>query len=456
MEKDEGEFVESGAFRVDRERMLEVLSRYQLKQPGQFFDAWARCAVASGASEIRLEPVYGGTGHGFEMSFDGRPFTREELSDPYAALCSGQKDRNAFLAAGLLALFRTGPLSITVSSGEAGLTLKGILDHASSAASGSGLNVLRVRWGTEPKELTFDIITERVDQYLPLCPIPLRYSGRVRRPLTERNSGSGAYFFDEGGRRGFLTPLEQEVTPLTGFHPEQDSRIGIHTLGVRVETSSQRLPLVPVNAEINDDALNLDASLGACVRDERFEEMLTFLQKQAATLLLREIEAQKKDLGEVGSRLHIPVFVRLWRARMKWEEAWTSATSGSGWVPPPFLRRLFRPRPGTPREGYKFYSTGSRAWWLQDACRRTLTGRHAVPDDPVLRALWEAPVLLSAHRGALLSLDSIHRRLANGRLAVTKRVVAEDAGIPDAVWLASFRDERFLNEWIPEDQWDLV
>ena len=454
---DEGELVESGTFRVDRQKMLETLSRYQLPRPEDFFNAWARCAVVSGAADVRLYQVSGETGHGFEVSFDGRPFTREELCDPYAGLLAGDRDRNAYLAAGLLALFRTGPRSITISSAEAGVVLKGVLDQAASPASRDGRNVLCVVWEAEPRELSFDRLADLAGSVMLLSPIPVRCSGKAGKSFAELRSGRDGLFFEEGGRRGWLAPLDHDVTPLTGFHPEQDSTLGIHTLGAYVETHKLRLPLVPIAAEINDDALNLDASFGKCVRDRGFAELAAFVEKQAGALLLREIKAQKLDLAEVGARLNSPVFVGLWRARMKWFEAWTAAVSNSDWrsLLPPFLRGLFRPPAKIPAEGFKFYRTGSRAWWLQDACRRVLKGHTRAPDNPVLLALWEAPVLLSARRGALLSLDSIHRRLVKGRLAVSKRVIADNPNIKDVVWLASFRDERFLNEWVPRANWDL-
>lgn len=39
---------------------------------------------------------------------------------------------------------------------------------------------------------------------------------------------------------------------------------------------------------------------------------------------------------------------------------------------------------------------------------------------------------------------------------VSDRVPFESRPAAKAVWLASFRDERFLNEWIPKGDWDWV
>ena len=54
MDEDEGVFVEGGALRVDRERALEKLKRFQLGDPGAGLFFWLRCAVASGATRFEL------------------------------------------------------------------------------------------------------------------------------------------------------------------------------------------------------------------------------------------------------------------------------------------------------------------------------------------------------------------------------------------------------------------
>ena len=123
-------------------------------------------------------------------------------------------------------------------------------------------------------------------------------------------------------------------------------------------------------------------------------------------------------------------------------------------MPYSILRLLPPPPLSVPVEGLQFFETGSRAWWLQDACLRALKGQAAEPADLPRRELLRAPVLLST-RGETLDLSRIHARAARGRLAVSKKVAAEKPSAPDAVWLASFRDERFLNEWIPKDKWDI-
>lgn len=464
MEKDpkptpEGELVETGTFRVDRERMLKTLSGYQFPSPLYFIRAWARCAAASGASSLDLRPFSGPAGTGFELVFDGRPFTREELSDLYSPLMTGERGRGLFLATGLLALLKAEPASVFISSGSAAVEVSGLFAQKPADPLGGGGTVLRVLWQKEkPMELNFGILRSELSNNAGACPFAIScYQGGSVRTWEEEKGLSPSFRFDNKGRRGTASRVEQHVTPLTGFHPEQDSAVSVYVWGVYVETFSLRLPLAPVSIMLNDDSLTLDISMTKCVRNERFAALTEFAAGVAEDLILREIRLQKTALAEVGSRLDDPLFLKLWRARTKWIEAWTYATSPSPWreLLPRFILRRLPPPPAIPQDGLKFAVTGARAWWLQDACRRALKGQAAEPEAPLPRELWGAPVLLST-KGETLSLALIHSRLSGGRLAVSKKVSAENLPAPDAVWLASFRDERFLNEWIPKNRWDLV
>ena len=61
--EEEGTFVGSGSFRIDRARALEMLKAYQTGGAELFAALWVRNAVASSASEIRLS----GKANGFEL-----------------------------------------------------------------------------------------------------------------------------------------------------------------------------------------------------------------------------------------------------------------------------------------------------------------------------------------------------------------------------------------------------
>ncbi|TPW18811.1 MAG: hypothetical protein FD126_3316, partial [Elusimicrobia bacterium] len=97
-EEDEGVLVGGGTFKVDRGRALELMGRYP----------------ASGAGRVRVE----WRGSELEVSFDGTPFSRQELSDPYAALFDGATRAPArFLAQALLHSFRPHLKTLSVLSG---------------------------------------------------------------------------------------------------------------------------------------------------------------------------------------------------------------------------------------------------------------------------------------------------------------------------------------------------
>jgi len=460
---EEGELVETGTFRVDRERMLEILSRYQFQGPDMFLRAWIRCAVASGASEVMIDRAHGGPGPGFELSFDGQPFTKEELLDLYSPLLDGGFSRGGHFAAGLLALFRTKPVLINISSGGASVNITGLLAHTPGPAVSGERTVLRVFWTEDPKELPVDRIVNypaEADEAMLCCPIPVRSPCASNKTFRQAKDAARSLVFKEGGRRGFIAPYAaNDRVPVTNQVPAAYSEIDIYVLGVYVETHIANMSLAPVSADINDDSLTLDASFGKCVRDERFAEMLVFLENQAGILLLQEIEVQKSALAEAGRQMGSRKSVSLWRGCLGYVENWQTAVSSSTVMAAlsAFIQRLNRSyerpiEPEVPREGHLYYSIVSRAVWLQDACRRALKNNIGIPADPVMRALWTAPVLLS-RRGGTLSLDDVHKRVVNGGLAVSKYVLCEVYSKEDAVWLASLRDENFLSEWIPRANW---
>src|SRR5687767_5512528 len=98
--------VGSGTFRINAKKALEALSRYQLPDAAMFVDLWLRCAEAGRAARIRVEGGQSGVG----VRFDGRPFSAEELKDPFSSLFAEASPRQARLrnlALGVLAALRS-------------------------------------------------------------------------------------------------------------------------------------------------------------------------------------------------------------------------------------------------------------------------------------------------------------------------------------------------------------
>lgn len=452
----EGELVETGTFRVDTSRMQEVLARYQLQRPEQFAAAWLRCASACAAKSMRLARAEGEGGTGFEFSFDGAPLPAADIEDFNSGLLSGGNAAGRFFSAGLLALQRTEPASVMASSGGIASELSGGGQRSVRPPADGGRTSLHVLWRAGAPGLPFTAVQAEFLRCLDLCAASFTCSGDTVGEYSSRAVDPAGLYFDSGGRRGAVYRRDHTVTPLAGFHPEQDSMVGIHVLGVRAESLTWRMPLAPVKLDLNDDTLDLDVTMSACVKNEKYEALTAYAEDRVRDLVIREIARQRNALEALGAALGDPQLVRLWRARMKHEEAWQSATTD--WKDaylPEFFRQFFPGRPPLTPAQQRLYDDGFRYWWLQDACRRVLKGLNTAPEVPWLRTLWEAPVMLSCE-GELLGLADLHRRWIKGMIKVSRSVAAERISAGKAVWLASARDERFLNEWIPKDDWGWV
>lgn len=448
--------METGTFRVDEARMKEVLSRYQLKDPLGAVAAWLRCAGACGATSIHLTRAGDKAGTGFELDFDGRPLPPGEVRDVYSGLMAGGNTAGRFLAAGLLALQRTSPASVFVSSGGEAVEITPAGQRRAEAPADGGRTSLRVLWRPGSDGLSFAAVHEEARRRLDLCAADFTCSGETISGYSAGAAGTDGLYFNSGGRRGAAYRKDHEVTPMTGFHPEQDSLVVLHVYGVRADSFQLRLPVAPATIYVNDDSLDLDVTMSSCIRNEKFDALKAWAEDRSRDLLIREIARQRNALADLGAALNDPGMVRLWRARMKWEEAWTAATTD--WkdrLLPDLVRGLFPPSKALTPAALRLYETGQRAWWLQDACRRVLKGVNTAPEVPWQRALWEAPVLLSG-AGETLGLADLHRRWIKGFINVSRLVPFESRQAAGAVWLASFRDERFLNEWIPKGAWNWV
>ncbi|MBI5625032.1 MAG: hypothetical protein HY924_14745 [Elusimicrobia bacterium] len=178
--------VESGSFRVDVSRLLDKLRDHQLPDPKDFILAWLRCATASGAKDIGLDPVEGG----LRMTFDGRPFSSQELGNPYGALLDPEASealRGRHFAYGLLAAQRLKPDSIKVFSGPSkDRAVMVLADKESSSGSpsaepGKG-TVIELRWPETASKPDVQGIIERAVRAFGLCKAELRAAGSKVNP----------------------------------------------------------------------------------------------------------------------------------------------------------------------------------------------------------------------------------------------------------------------------------
>lgn len=138
--------VETGTFRIDLERAVEKLGRFQLLDAAAFLVPWLRAAVASGATRVDAKAA-GGL---LEFRFDGLPLPPAVTSDPYSGLLgteSGEAPRQ--IALGLLALMRLSPAEVEIVSGigAARRRARAPAEESPDDAPEPGADtVLRVRW----------------------------------------------------------------------------------------------------------------------------------------------------------------------------------------------------------------------------------------------------------------------------------------------------------------------
>lgn len=267
METGDGEeLVERGAFRVDRARALEKLSRFQLGDPafGIFF--WVRCAVASGAASVDIDPGL----VSFTLRFDGRPLTAKELHDPYSAFfVEGASPRARHLAYGLLWAFRLEPSLVTLVSGPPGdrfefsatgpaaETVKPVTGGDGTVLSVAGLwkNAASRPWSPDPEAFAARLGT---------APAKIRYKGRDLPRTLDAPGWTRAEL--SGGAWALLRPSRMQAN--------RRSSAVVHVDGVSVGTFDYAARSIPTECLVEAPGLQLDASQTAAVRDAALDELL--------------------------------------------------------------------------------------------------------------------------------------------------------------------------------------
>ncbi len=361
------ELVGAGAFRVDRERALKFLERYQLGDPEAFILEWCRCAVAGGATRIQID----GNGRDLEMRFDGRSFTAEELRNPYSPLMEDarpESGRNRDLAAGLLALWRLKPKEVRIVSGPPGARFaltadsagKERVDPSPKKEDGtllaacwplSLIPILRPRW---------EILLRQ--GALRLCPIPVRLDGAE----LDRGMPKGeAYVFSASGVRGWLAFPCRRGAPIPEFQACK--------LGVRVGAIEFPLAIGPVSGWVNCDDFTLNASRSGIVEDAALEKVRAAVAAELPDFVRRILHHHRPRMSEAARSL-----------------------VGKG------------------SKGYPVAQTTLTSQWLQDAYLLLSQRPTAAPALKLLAAeLRKAPVLFGAG-GTALTIEML-RRMAESR-----------------------------------------
>ena len=207
--------VGAGAFKVDRKRMIKVLSGFQTGDPEGFLLPWQRLAVASGASRIEL--VSRETG--LEVHFDGRPLAPAHCADPFLSMVgeedsSGDAERHRHLAWGLLNALPLAPRVVVGRSGGSrilvepkgaakthwadpeprlGTVLRVVFDGWDADLKAARcLERARDAWGLAEASLTVD--GEAVAGWEPRPGVGTRFAAGAARGVFYREEDAGSFY----------------------------------------------------------------------------------------------------------------------------------------------------------------------------------------------------------------------------------------------------------------------
>lgn len=286
----EPEKVASGTFRVDRGAMLDKLAAFSLQDPSGFLMCWVRSAILSDARQVRIRSRK----DGYELRFDGRAFSRAELSDPYACLFeegAARGRRNRELAIGLLSVLarKAGKARVSIESGARGDRFRlEARSHAAEAVSAAA------EGDTEET-----VIAARIASGLlgpPLDHVRLEYGGvPTFQPITVEADGSILHVqrphLDgqrELGADGVRVRLR--IDPAASR-----SRLALYACGLRAGTAEPVLDGLQARGEVDSDEFALDLSGNSIARNAAFERVLD----RVAVLALR---LGWQELAEARSR----------------------------------------------------------------------------------------------------------------------------------------------------------
>lgn len=314
-EEDEGVLVGGGSFKVDRARALELMGRYRSADAGPVMFL-ARAAAAGGASYL----IVSWNGPVLEISFDGKPFSRAELADPYAAFFEGASRPPArFMAQALLHAFRPGLLELSVSSGSS---------EASSTLKASGTASEAVEQDTEPRAGTrVRLVCARRDDSLLSHPVPAaeiacrpqsHFWGRLPSELHDGGALVGAYAPRGAGPGELLDETPDGARILLSFLPPPESRglLDLYYHGVYAGRLRAADACPDVLGKVDDPELRLNASHTSLVRSKRITDLKDRCRILAWDLAGKVAEEQAQRLGETAELLRSDERLQeLWRLR---------------------------------------------------------------------------------------------------------------------------------------------
>ncbi|MBI4423927.1 MAG: hypothetical protein HY554_09385 [Elusimicrobia bacterium] len=434
--------VRSGAFQVDRKRMLEKLAQFKAPDSKGCALAWLRAAVAAAGTRIAVTSF----STALELRFDGRPFSELELEEPFGALFDEEAHpAYRFLAFGLLGACGQGAATVSIVSGKGSgrreLVATGLKDYSTRPAEQPGSDTrIHLRGLAEGQG---DRLAAWIEERCLLAPVPITVNERLLAPYPGETPRE-AVAFEADGIRGRLQPY---------LPPDGRSRGRLYVYGVGVENALLDAGPAAVWAEVNDDRLALDASHARIARNDRFRLVQGMVREAAQTLHQQVASGHRRQLRTAGKSL-----ARDERLARAWRQGLGDA---AGDEKPGFLEQVLAAlgaaRPGAGgRDEASFAAvrkTASRTRWLREASERGLQGwsKRAAKPSEAWKPLWTAPLFLSwkARPLSLLELRTTLER--TGHVAWAQAPLRVDVPAADAVvWAVCPQDRHALQRLFPD------
>lgn len=426
--EEEGVFVGSGSFRVDPEKLKEKLAAYGFSSPSFAIVSLVRCAVLSGATRVTIRGIpdpatfaLRGTRDGFELSFDGKPFAKRDLADPYAFLYEEgpDRERGSLLARAMLTLSRSMPRTLECVQENGLFKLKAIWQSNLS--------------GAFPQIELFHAFEGIVRDKLRHSPIPVDlvdvWSGVgdqiVRKSIPFQADPPRAF-----GRLDFTTKDARGRVEMPVRIAPRAGDIELYFAGALVETVrlADFLP-VPVDAFIDDRRFHLDMSAAGVVRDEVHQLAMHELAARACELAIKVCAEQDAVMRELAPLL----------ASAPVREEWAKTLEGfeTEEPTPDFIDRLFGRARFIP-DRKKAYWAAVRTRWLRYAAHAVRGKEGATPE--LVDALRNVPLYFSTSAEPLSLARLSRMQDKDGFIAASSRTAG--AGL----WLLSARDVALLPE----------
>ncbi len=275
--QDDGVFVGSGGFTVDRRRAVRKLRSFQLPTTFGASLLFVRAAIAAKATRIRLQQQ----DHWGEIRFDGESFPYSFLQDPYSPIFGDAESdaKERFLAYGLIHSLEYKPSAVTLRTGldENRYRLVVTPEDASSAhedlqkidGEGEVETSIQLEWpnsgrkNSRKSHLTKSSI--RVNCAMSTATIAL---GDTLVHDPEEDFPEGNMFHWEGATIVVDEPPVGNSGYLELFHH-----------GVRVDQMEIEHQEKGFRAWVDDPGFSLNASLNRVVSDQRFKRLLHEIKK---------------------------------------------------------------------------------------------------------------------------------------------------------------------------------